>query len=92
MFHAKINLGNCRVIVELAGPGVRFLTTVTLPPNSIRGLAYYVIEQCVSNGGSIGGYVSSNNLGPTMLTIVKIWYLWLLLYDRPSSCSNYQSS
>ena len=66
-FYTKTRSGNCRVIVEVAGPGVPVTQSVTLPPNQIRGLAYWMIELCVSSGGSIGGHVSSSFKVPLCL-------------------------
>ena len=44
------------VSLELSGPAS--LQTIELRPNDIRGMAGYVIDDCVRAGGGQGGFVT----------------------------------
>ena len=52
-----LNLGECVVSVELAGPSLPAMYAVS--PDTIRGMAGWVINKCVHDSGT-GGFVTHN--------------------------------
>ena len=54
--------GNCRVIVEYAGPHAVTPRTVFAQPSKIRELAYWITENCVGDEGT-GGYATHGFTG-----------------------------
>lgn len=56
-------LGRCHIIVEAAGPAVGLWPSATPPtlpiaPSSIKGMAGWVIRQCVDSRLHTGGFVT----------------------------------
>ncbi len=51
-------LDDCRISVEIAGPAS--CKTYYAIPNAIRGLTDWLIGQCVTTGGGIGGFVTKD--------------------------------
>ena len=57
-------LGNCRVILEIAGPGSDIVTQINILPDSVRIAAGAVLDECVDDDPNhLGGYVTTN-FGP----------------------------
>ena len=54
----EVNLcsGDCHISVEVAGPARP--PSITVAPNAIRAMAYWLIEQCVQEGSGLGGFAT----------------------------------
>ena len=49
---------DCRISVEVAGPAE--IMAYTAKPDDIRGLANWLVSQCVSHSGGIGGFLTKD--------------------------------
>ncbi|MCJ1229777.1 hypothetical protein MMC12_006447 [Toensbergia leucococca] len=49
--------GSCAISIEFAGPSYAAPSFVTIVPDQLRGMASYVIDQCVRASGS-GGFIT----------------------------------
>ncbi len=58
-FSDSCSAGNCKIWIEVAGPATPQIYDAV--PNEIRGMAAWVIEQCVGEiGGGYGGFATKD--------------------------------
>lgn len=78
-------LGNCVITVEVAGPSAFYdASTTNVPftikasPFQLRGLAAYIIAECVVNRGYIGGFATNkiSNLRDYILNPDRVANVW----------------
>ena len=52
-------IGNCMITLEQAGPSPN-PGPIMISPDDVRGMAGYVVQQCVADGGGVGGFVTAS--------------------------------
>ena len=62
--------GTCRIKVSVVG--VNSDQTVLLRPNVIRGMTGWIIDECVTRSGGIGGVITAPVEGTTTISIASI--------------------
>ena len=51
-------IGSCRIVLGVAGPNSESYHSAGLVPDDVRGMAAWVLRQCVYDAGGIGGFVT----------------------------------
>ena len=57
IFRAYSITGDCKVVLEIAGPAASATPAVIIAPDDIRGMAFWLMENCVRDS-HLGGYVT----------------------------------
>lgn len=67
--------GSCTITVELGGPAAVDTTRISLFPDTIRGMAGYVIQQCPGGGDETGDFPTG--IGGFTISGFDRMYGWL---------------